>query len=274
MLPCKHIFHPNCIDEWIKENDLCPLCRYHINIPINKENKRLQIITKTTLSNFINQLQYMYNNIHTFFYDFILNVYNLLMNDQFSVFISLYRQNIETNNNNEANNNEANNNNEAIDDDDEANDDEANDDEANVDVDDDDDHQMNHDEPNDDMNNINRNSIPIIDNLINRLMIDTTENIDLSFNQRLQHQIQNLLNNEHNINYDIDTAISEREFNDEDTADSETSNDSYSNLIHHENSSSNDELNINILNDDYNSEQFRNLLRTYYSLLNENLNGN
>ena len=26
-LSCKHIYHEGCIKEWIKNNDICPICR-------------------------------------------------------------------------------------------------------------------------------------------------------------------------------------------------------------------------------------------------------
>ena len=26
-LPCRHIFHQNCLRDWLKDNDTCPLCR-------------------------------------------------------------------------------------------------------------------------------------------------------------------------------------------------------------------------------------------------------
>lgn len=29
--PCGHIYHKNCIDEWFKNNDTCPLCRNNIS---------------------------------------------------------------------------------------------------------------------------------------------------------------------------------------------------------------------------------------------------
>lgn len=27
MLPCKHEFHPTCVDPWLKDNHTCPLCK-------------------------------------------------------------------------------------------------------------------------------------------------------------------------------------------------------------------------------------------------------
>ncbi|EJW02437.1 hypothetical protein EDEG_03141 [Edhazardia aedis USNM 41457] len=32
MLPCKHHFHVNCIDEWFNVDDICPLCKKPINL--------------------------------------------------------------------------------------------------------------------------------------------------------------------------------------------------------------------------------------------------
>lgn len=32
-LPCKHKFHPQCIDPWILGHQTCPLCRHRVLIP-------------------------------------------------------------------------------------------------------------------------------------------------------------------------------------------------------------------------------------------------
>ncbi|KAK9116836.1 hypothetical protein Sjap_015783 [Stephania japonica] len=29
-MPCSHIFHPNCIDEWLDRHHVCPLCKYRM----------------------------------------------------------------------------------------------------------------------------------------------------------------------------------------------------------------------------------------------------
>jgi len=41
-LPCKHIFHPSCIDIWLQKRDTCPTCRFSFSNP--------QEIKETSLS--------------------------------------------------------------------------------------------------------------------------------------------------------------------------------------------------------------------------------
>ena len=31
ILPCFHIFHPDCVKEWFKEKNVCPICKSELN---------------------------------------------------------------------------------------------------------------------------------------------------------------------------------------------------------------------------------------------------
>lgn len=36
-MPCKHIFHGECVEKWLKINGSCPVCRY--NMPVDDDNE-------------------------------------------------------------------------------------------------------------------------------------------------------------------------------------------------------------------------------------------
>ncbi|KYN37450.1 hypothetical protein ALC56_08163, partial [Trachymyrmex septentrionalis] len=40
LMPCEHIFHPECILPWLEETSICPLCGYDLSAPayIHKRN--------------------------------------------------------------------------------------------------------------------------------------------------------------------------------------------------------------------------------------------
>lgn len=38
-LPCKHIFHPDCVGPWLEKNPTCPVCKHNYGPPRDEEEE-------------------------------------------------------------------------------------------------------------------------------------------------------------------------------------------------------------------------------------------
>lgn len=78
-IPCKHLFHKDCLEDWVAENYKCPVCRGEIaKYKVDKEDEEDEDIERLELPNEVED--------HG---DFLINVYNVDENNViFSVVIN------------------------------------------------------------------------------------------------------------------------------------------------------------------------------------------
>jgi len=82
---CKHSFHKQCIDEWLREKRECPICR----VKLFDSNLIKKIITMCTLNYFCNCLNtYQYNHARD---DIMTTISAFIVDDTIMIDADLYR---------------------------------------------------------------------------------------------------------------------------------------------------------------------------------------
>ena len=100
-LPCMHLFHVECVDQWLSQNKRCPICRsglkilglyqisrhsdvrpflfpYTVGYPVTHQKKRLKLLMTKQKSVFqnisIQTPKYLYMFIQTYFFYFRVDI--------------------------------------------------------------------------------------------------------------------------------------------------------------------------------------------------------
>lgn len=47
-IDCMHIFHTDCINHWIEQKSICPICKHDISIPIKPKKLNIDLEIKQT----------------------------------------------------------------------------------------------------------------------------------------------------------------------------------------------------------------------------------
>jgi len=101
ILNCNHYFCDNCIKEWVKRSNLCPMCRTHINfnlipelIPIinRRRNRQIQNIQRQN-----NQRQ---NHVIQNYFNIKMLIYFLTFLLLFSILLKIFEEKMNNDNKN------------------------------------------------------------------------------------------------------------------------------------------------------------------------------
>lgn len=60
-LPCLHMFHPECVREWLEEHQSCPVCKLDLHPTHAHRRLRLRVEDVATMQ--VKELRYLYHYI-------------------------------------------------------------------------------------------------------------------------------------------------------------------------------------------------------------------